>query len=256
MKDAVLVKTPSTVAAVEALLNDEEEGRSSAAIASGVCERLFDGVQVLFKGVQDEACESGFLYIRVSRSFFLNGERGLPSFDVTANFTRFYILARSIDEELPSASEPCCPWSHSISQNKGLVRIREPQNYGPSFGPAYSWFGYGMRGGGLANLLSALDLPICRLDRRPVLGAKTFEHVYIVEVDDDDQSPSSINSSPIIPDSAMVEGIETYGWGAAELHPNKPFLGLENDGVWGLRLRQAVGRVLEAGGDAEVLGCW
>ena len=252
----MLVKTPSTVAAVEALLSDEEEGRSSAAIASGVCERLFDGVQVLFKGVQDEACESGFPYIRVSRSFFLNGERGLPSFDVTANFTRFYILARSIDEELPSASEPCCPWSHSISQNKGLVRIREPQNYGPSFGPAYSWFGYGMRGGGLANLLSALDLPICRLDRRPVLGAKTFEHVYIVEVDDDDQSPSSINSSPIIPDSAMVEGIETYGWGAAELHPNKPFLGLENDGVWGLRLRQAVGRVLEAGGDAEVLGCW
>ena len=69
LKDAVLVKTPSTVAAVEALLSDEEEGRSSAAIASGVCERLFDGVQVLFKGVQDEACESGFLYIRVSRSF-------------------------------------------------------------------------------------------------------------------------------------------------------------------------------------------
>jgi hypothetical protein len=60
IKDAVLVKTPSTVAAVEAILNDEKEGCSSAAIASSVCERLFDGVQVLYKGVQDEACESGF----------------------------------------------------------------------------------------------------------------------------------------------------------------------------------------------------
>jgi len=253
----VLVKTPSTVAAVEALLNDEEEGRSSAAIASSVCERLFDGVQVLYKGVQDEACESGFCCIRVFHSSFLRGGCGLPFFDVIANFTRFYILARSIDEELPSASDSCCPWLHPISQNKGLVRIREPQNYGPSFGPAYSWFGYGMRGGGLANLLSALDLPVCRLDRRPVLGAKTFEHVYIVEVDDDDQSPSSVNSSPIIPDSTMVvEGMEAYGWGATELYPNKPFVGLDSDGVWGLRLRQAVGRVLEAGGDAEVLGCW
>jgi hypothetical protein len=182
--------------------------------------------------------------------------RGLP-FDVIANFTRFYILARSIDEELPSALEPCCPWSHPTSLNKGLVRIREPQNYGPSFGPAYSWFSNGARGGGLASLLSALDLQVCRLDRRPVLGAKTFEHVYIVEVDDDDRSPSSIDSSPIIPESGMdFEGMEMYGWGGVGLQSNKPFVELESEGVWGLRLRQAVGRVLEAGGDAEVLGCW
>jgi hypothetical protein len=57
LKDAVLVKTPSTVAGVEAILNDEREGRSSAAIASSVCERLFDGIQVLQKGIQDQACE-------------------------------------------------------------------------------------------------------------------------------------------------------------------------------------------------------
>jgi len=68
LKDAVLVKTPSTVAAVEALLNDEQEGCSSAAIASSLCERLFDGIQVLYKGVQDEACESGLFRIRF---FFL-----------------------------------------------------------------------------------------------------------------------------------------------------------------------------------------
>ena len=74
MKDAVLVKTPSTVAAVEALLSDEREGYSSAAIAPSACERLFDGVQVLYKGVQHEACESG---IFASVSFFLHGRRGL-----------------------------------------------------------------------------------------------------------------------------------------------------------------------------------
>lgn len=53
----MLVKTPSTVAAVETILSDEQDGYSSAAIASSVCERLFDGIQVLYKGVQDEKGE-------------------------------------------------------------------------------------------------------------------------------------------------------------------------------------------------------
>ena len=89
-----------------------------------------------------------------------------------------------------------------------------------------------------------------------MLGAKTFTHVYIVEVDDDDQSSSSANSSPITPNSPMIEDMEAYGGGGAGLQSHKPFMGLESEEVWGLRLRQAVGRVLEAGGDAEVLGCW
>ena len=55
------MKTSSTVAAVEAILADEENGYTSAAIASSMCEQLFDGVQVLQKGIQDEACESPFL---------------------------------------------------------------------------------------------------------------------------------------------------------------------------------------------------
>lgn len=205
-------------------------------------------------------CIKGFkmklvsLTLFASVCFFLHG---LPSFDVIANFTRFYILARSIDEELPSAEDAYCPWSNLSSLNKGLVRIRETQNYGPSFGPAYSWFSNGKRGGGIASLLSALDLPICRIDRRPVPGAKTFTHVYIVEVDDDDQSPSSVNSSPIIPGSPMfVEDMEAYGWGGAGLQSNGTLMQLESDGMWSLRLRQAVGRILEAGGDAELLGCW
>jgi hypothetical protein len=50
------------VAAVEALLNGQQEGFSSAAIASSVCEHLFDGIQVLQKGIQDEACEWRFFF--------------------------------------------------------------------------------------------------------------------------------------------------------------------------------------------------
>jgi len=225
----VLVKTPSTVAAVEALLSDEKEGYSSAAIASSVCETLFDGVQVLYKGIQDES----------------------------SNFTRFYILARSIDGELPSAPNPYTPCSHPCSRNKGLVRIHEPDSHCPSFTSTYLRFGDRTPRGGLAGLLSALDLPICRLDRRPMLGAKTFAYVYLVEVEDGDQPLSSANSSPIIPDSTMAFGdVGAYDGGGTDMRSNKPFGGLEDDGMWALRLRQAVERVLEAGGDAELLGCW
>jgi len=221
LKDAVLVKTPSTVAAVESILSDEENGYSSAAIASGVCERLFDGIQVLKRGVQDE----------------------------TSNFTRFYVLARSIDGQLPSAPNPYGPWSHPSSRNKGLLRICEPQKHDPSSGS-----GNGTRRADLVTLLSVMDLQICRLDRRPVLGAKTFSRVYIVEVDDDDQFLDSANSSPIVPDS--IKDSEGCSGDATELQSNKPLVQLEGDGAWTLRLREATGRIIEAGGHAEVLGCW
>lgn len=173
-----------------------------------------------------------------------------------ANFTRFYILARSIDEQLPSAPNPRNLWSHQNSQNKGLVRIREPQHRDPSFSSTHSRFGDGARRGGLTSLLSALDLPIGRLDRRPMLRAKTFAHVYILEVEDDDQSSGSADSSPITPDSAVVEGVTAYSGKGADLQSNKPLARLEDDREWVVRLREAVERVLEAGGDAEVLGCW
>ena len=244
----MLVKTPSTVAAVEALLSDEEEGYSSAAIASGVCEKLFDGIQVLYKGIQDETCESLMLLARLFAAYLL-----LTSFISPANFTRFYILAQSIDGNLPSASTPFCPWSHPSPQNKGLLRIREPQSRELTF----DWrSGNGTRRGGLASLLTAMDLPVCRLDRRPILGAKTFAHVYILEVDDDDQSPSSIDSSPIISDSEMAEDVGAYGGDGTGLQSNMPLSQLKDDGGWVSRLREAAERVVEAGGNAEVLGRW
>ncbi|KAF9650041.1 PDT-domain-containing protein [Thelephora ganbajun] len=231
LKDAVLVKTSSTAAAVQALLSDDQDGRSSAAIASNVCERLFDGIQVLQRGIQDEA----------------------------SNFTRFYILARSIDGQLPSAPNPYGPWAHPSSRNKGLLRIFESQTHDSPSGLAHTRPGAsnGTRRDGLASLLSVLGLQICRLDRRPMLGAKTFAHVYIVEVDDNDQSPGSANDSPTTPDSAVVvEDLEAYGGDVTDLQSNRPLMRLEGDGMWILRLREAAERVVEAGGDAEILGCW
>ena len=90
-----------------------------------------------------------------------------------------------------------------------------------------------------------------------MLRAKTFAYVYIVEVDDGDQPLSSANSSPITPVSTMTFGdVGVYDGDRSDLQSNKLFGGSEDDGMWALRLRQAVERVLEAGGDAELLGCW
>ena len=52
----------------------------------------------------------------------------------------------------------------------------------------------------------------------------------------------------------MIKDVEVYDRGGAGLQSNRTLVQLESDGVWGLRLRQAVGRVLEAG-DVEDLRC-
>ena len=90
-----------------------------------------------------------------------------------------------------------------------------------------------------------------------MLGVETFAHVYIVEVDDGCQPSGSVNNFPLVKGSAVViEDGEEYGEGAACLQSNRPLLRLEGDGVWVSRLREAAERVVKAGGDAEVLGCW
>ena len=255
------MKTPSTVAAVAAILEDEQNGYSSAAIASGVVEQLFDGIQVLERGIQDETCES-LLFASVSSLCDILEGGDLPSFIYLslANFTRFYTIARSIDGQLPAPPNPHIPAClHPVPWNKGLLRIREPQSRDPASGPTNVCprFSNGARGGDLASLLSALDLQICRLDRRPILGVKPFAQVYIVEVDDGDQLSGSANSSPIVPGSAVViEDVEGYGWGAADMQSNGPLVRLDGHGLWVLRLREAAERVIEAGGDADVLGSW
>ena len=173
-----------------------------------------------------------------------------------ANFTRFYIIARSIDGQLPSAPNPR---SNPVTWNKGLLRIREPQSRDPSSGTTFvrPRLSNGTSRVSLANLLSALDLQISRLDRRPIIGVKPFTHVYIVEVDDDDQSSGLANNSPIVPDSAVViEDMDVRGGDAADLQSNGPLVQLGGHGTCVSRLREAAERVVEAGGEADVLGCW
>lgn len=170
-----------------------------------------------------------------------------------ANFTRFYILARSIDSQLPSLPTRCDSLLCPNSRSKGLLRIHEPKSHVPSPGFAHP----SSRGVGLADLFSALDLPICRVDRRPLQGAKTFAHVYIVEVEDNIQRFGSVNGSPIIPISAtVVEDLELRGGDTTGLQSNKPLVPTEGGEAWALRLREAADRVTGAGGDVEVLGCW
>jgi prephenate dehydratase len=73
-----LVKTTSTMAAVEAVLSDET--RTSAAIASKHSVTLFQDLQVLHEGIQDETCEfpprffarvliSGYVYFADSKLY-------------------------------------------------------------------------------------------------------------------------------------------------------------------------------------------
>jgi len=187
----------------------------------------------------------------------IRGGRNLPSSDTTlpANFTRFYILARSIDGRLPSAQNSCNP----CSRGRGLLRITEPQSRDPLSCPknVCPRSSNGTRRVGLASLLSALDLQICRLDRRPMLGVKTFAHLYIVEVDDGDRTSGPANGSHIVPGSAgVIEDVGGCRGDVTDLQPNEPLTQLESGGAWILRLREAARRVTEAGGDAEVLGCW
>ncbi|KAH9486840.1 Bifunctional chorismate mutase/prephenate dehydratase [Psilocybe cubensis] len=82
------VKTPSTAAAAKALLDNPPD---CAAICSSICATLFDGLEILFNGIQNER----------------------------SNFTRFFIIAYSQFTELP-------PVMTSNRHFKGLIRMSVP----------------------------------------------------------------------------------------------------------------------------------
>jgi len=174
-----VVKTSSTVSAVKAVLSDESG--TSAAIASKLSATLLDGLDVLYEGIQDE----------------------------NSNFTRFYILANSLDTELPSPPREARP-------PRGLFRIHCGTSTRDGDKPPT-----------ITRLLDVLRLRVTRIDRRPRLGANSFDDVYFVEVED--------------------EGVVK--------HP----LSYDGNGVsvtWKKRLEVAMGSVIEAGGDIVLLGIW
>ncbi|KLO14474.1 PDT-domain-containing protein [Schizopora paradoxa] len=75
LPNAKTVKMPSTASAATALF-EPEYGSTSAAICSKICVNLFEGLEVLFEGVQNEK----------------------------SNFTNFWVLATSLDLPLPGTS--------------------------------------------------------------------------------------------------------------------------------------------------------
>ncbi|KAI0652260.1 PDT-domain-containing protein [Trametes meyenii] len=142
------VKVPSTSAAAQSVLycgegTDEPE---SAAICSEKCAEMFDGLEILHKGIQNEA----------------------------SNTTRFFILANSLDEPLPGGvREP--------RRQRALIRISNPPPQQREDGPPlpdrllYTVIG---------TLLTTFGCATLRIDRRPSLTDVPFEDVYFVEVGD------------------------------------------------------------------------
>jgi len=180
LSHATVVKTSSTITAVKAVLS--QESGTSAAIASKLSATLFHGLQVLYEGIQDE----------------------------NSNFTRFYVLGKSLDAEIPSSPVD------EVRPSRGLFRIHCSHSTRDGDKPPT-----------ITRLLDVLNLRVTRVDRRPLLGAKSFEDVYFVEVED--------------------EGVAEYSPGCNGNGFTLP---------WGRRLEVAKGSVVEAGGEVVLLGSW
>ncbi|KAF8168006.1 Prephenate dehydratase-domain-containing protein [Crassisporium funariophilum] len=88
LPSAHLVKTPSTAAAAQALLDSPPD---CAAICSRICATLFDGLEVLFTGIQNQQ----------------------------SNFTRFFVVAHTRQTTLPPVLKNNC-------QTKALIRLSSP----------------------------------------------------------------------------------------------------------------------------------
>jgi len=114
--------------------------------------------------------------------------------DQNSNFTRFFVLTATQDSELP------CP---ATSQTRCLVRLFSRRDIA-SPTPA------------IMQLLTALDMTVFRLDRRPQFGSpEPFHDVYFAELQKGDSSES-----------------------------------------WNSDVEQAIERVRASGGEAELLGIW
>nr|GAT61237.1 predicted protein [Mycena chlorophos] len=129
---AVLEKVSSTAGAAETISRDSTTTRDCAAICSRMCVDVFEGLEVLFESIQD----------------------------AQNNFTRFYLLSKSREHQLPPPAAP---------PTKALLWIS------PSGSER------------ITSLLATLDLPVSRLDRRPrPQSSKLFQALYFVEVEETD----------------------------------------------------------------------
>ncbi|KAF7359540.1 Prephenate dehydratase domain-containing protein [Mycena sanguinolenta] len=95
--NASLEKMASTAAAAEAILTSPK----CAAICSKLCATLFNGLEILYEGIQDQ----------------------------NSNFTRFHVLTATQDVELPPPAYP------APSQTHGLVRLTARRDVTPRAPP-------------------------------------------------------------------------------------------------------------------------
>jgi len=136
------VRTSSTAAAAKALLEAEED---SAAIASSVCATVFPGLEVLYRGIQNEQSKSSRRAVS-------------PETDLTkGNFTRFFVISRDRNTSLPSVDHPPQP-------SKALMVLHCPPTQDVS------------------RYLGLLKLFVSRIDRRPALTEEPFFNLYFLEV--------------------------------------------------------------------------
>jgi prephenate dehydratase len=190
------VKTPSTAAAVEAVSSSVLG--TSAAIGSKLSAQLFDGIELLYEGIQDENCELLFFTDSLSSC--------IVDILLIVNFTRFYVIANSRTAELPL-------FSTEATVSRGLFRIYCPTSSAKK--PQ------------ITRVLDALQLQVTRIDRRPRIGAKSFDDIYFVEVEDDEIEDSSMKS----------DGNGTLT-------------------SWTNRLDLAKARIHDADGEVTILGSW
>ncbi|EJF67040.1 PDT-domain-containing protein [Dichomitus squalens LYAD-421 SS1] len=148
LPNATRMKVPSTSAAANAILccgegSDEPE---SAAICSAQCADLFDGLEVLESGIQNEL----------------------------SNTTRFYILSNSLDAPLPGGKK-------ETRRQRALVRIgNQLRHHREGEPPSSTQLSRIVT----STLLTTFGCPALRIDRRPSLNGVPFDDVYFVEVGD------------------------------------------------------------------------
>ncbi|KAF8225087.1 PDT-domain-containing protein [Tricholoma matsutake] len=159
-----LMKTTSTAAAAQALLDNPP---NCAAVCSKICGTLFDGLAVLQEGIQDD----------------------------TANFTRFFVIAKNSEAWLPDCPQP----------TRALVQISAKI-------PSSIFAGSSVRNANISNLLTALQMSVTRIDRRPAIGTVPFHDTYIVELER--ESNAQDNDSWAREVEAAVEGVTQVGGNA------------------------------------------
>ena len=184
LPNASVESTSSTSAAAQMTHGSSE----CAAICSRLCATLFQGLEVLYEGIQDE---NGFFFSTFLITYFVKLTLDPPS--PTVNATRFYILTTTD----PHVKIPLPP--RTTSPKRALIRI--------------SWDPATLLDISITQLLIVLGLRASRLDRRPSLHHVIFHDVYFVELEQE-SSPETADEGTeiwIAEVKRAVERVNDFG---------------------------------------------